>query len=82
MGPVGIVDFGIDDFVFKVQPDAGVVAAIVGSVRNGALGVDGATKALAIEMVTVPICTLGDAVGLAQLPFDRAFFYILPIQQA
>jgi hypothetical protein len=46
------------------------------------LGVDGATKALAIEMVTVPICTLGDAVGLAQLPFDRAFFYILPIQQA
>ncbi len=49
MGSVGIVDFGIDDFVFKVQPDAGVVAAIVGAAKNGALGVDGATKALAMR---------------------------------
>ena len=42
MRPVGVVEFGVDDFVFEAKPDAGILAAVVGAAGDRAMGVDGA----------------------------------------
>src|SRR5262249_13603121 len=58
-------------------PDAFVLAAIVGAADDRALLVDRAASALAIYVMAIAVGVVANHIGLAQFPFDGAFFEVL-----
>src|SRR5215472_8834831 len=75
--PIGSVDIGINNLVFKIQPDAFIVAAVVASAWHRPVLSHRAAAGAAFNVRAVAVLILSNEVGQAQLPLNEPLVDIL-----
>src|SRR5215469_1522315 len=75
--PIRSLNIGIYDLVLKVDPDALVVAAVIGATRHGTVFPYPATASASLDVRAVAVLVVRNEVRVSQVPFDDAFVNVL-----